>query len=270
MLTRHRTATVERVLAHPRIGRAGRNAPRTEQVLAPLCILAAGAAFAAEVLVGTDAPTFGALAVVPVLAATLLRSRTLTFIVVAFAVLLQVWGVGAGAISRDAAGMQIAVYLLTLAVIALQQARPSLRSGTGEPAMGLAVVPVETARPLVTTQVAEAPAPPSLIRVAGRGMAPPSFETEADPPQPCLPLLVADALTRREREVVLLAARGLTAREIGVVLFIGDRTVETHLANAYGKLGVRSKVELVRLVAASADDHTDLRTGTEAHERVTA
>ena len=54
------------------------------------------------------------------------------------------------------------------------------------------------------------------------------------------------ALTKREREVARLAADGLTAREIGQRLFIGERTVETHLANAYAKLGVRSRVELVR------------------------
>lgn len=54
------------------------------------------------------------------------------------------------------------------------------------------------------------------------------------------------ALTSREREVAALAAHGLTAREIGERLFIGRRTVETHLASAYRKLGVASKRELVR------------------------
>jgi DNA-binding CsgD family transcriptional regulator len=54
------------------------------------------------------------------------------------------------------------------------------------------------------------------------------------------------ALTEREREVARLAAGGLTAREIGERLIIGHRTVETHLARAYAKLGVASKVELVR------------------------
>jgi len=56
-----------------------------------------------------------------------------------------------------------------------------------------------------------------------------------------------DALTKREREVAKLAAEGRSAREIAQELYIGERTVETHLANAYAKLGVSSKVELVRM-----------------------
>ncbi len=55
-----------------------------------------------------------------------------------------------------------------------------------------------------------------------------------------------DSVTRREREVVDLALEGLTAREIGERLYISDRTVETHLANAYAKLGVGSRLELMR------------------------
>jgi DNA-binding NarL/FixJ family response regulator len=55
-----------------------------------------------------------------------------------------------------------------------------------------------------------------------------------------------DDLSSRERQVALLAVDGLTAREIGEQLFISRRTVETHLANVYTKLGVRSKIELAR------------------------
>ena len=55
-----------------------------------------------------------------------------------------------------------------------------------------------------------------------------------------------ESLTAREREVARLAAKGKTAQEIGEQLFIGRRTVETHLANAYAKLGVSSKMELVQ------------------------
>ena len=57
------------------------------------------------------------------------------------------------------------------------------------------------------------------------------------------------SLTRREREVARLAAQGRSAREIAGHLFIGERTVETHLANAYAKLGVSSKLDLVRRAA---------------------
>ncbi len=52
-------------------------------------------------------------------------------------------------------------------------------------------------------------------------------------------------LTNREQQVARLAAEGYTAREIGNHLHIGKRTVETHLANACEKLGVRSKRELI-------------------------
>jgi pimeloyl-ACP methyl ester carboxylesterase len=55
-----------------------------------------------------------------------------------------------------------------------------------------------------------------------------------------------DALSRREREVALLASRGETAPQIAEHLFISERTVESHLVSVYGKLGVASKAELIR------------------------
>jgi pimeloyl-ACP methyl ester carboxylesterase/DNA-binding CsgD family transcriptional regulator len=61
--------------------------------------------------------------------------------------------------------------------------------------------------------------------------------------------LGVDALSRREREVALLASRGQTAPEIAERLFLSKRTVESHLAAAYLKLGVESKVELIRRAA---------------------
>ncbi len=62
-------------------------------------------------------------------------------------------------------------------------------------------------------------------------------------------LLGPGALSTREREVAELAAQGCSAREIAERLFIGERTVETHLGKAYAKLGVASKVDLVRRAA---------------------
>jgi DNA-binding CsgD family transcriptional regulator/tetratricopeptide (TPR) repeat protein len=61
-------------------------------------------------------------------------------------------------------------------------------------------------------------------------------------------------LTPREREVAQLAAQGLSARSIGEQLFIGTRTVESHLAHVYAKLGVRSRIALSRLFAGEPSD----------------
>jgi DNA-binding CsgD family transcriptional regulator len=56
----------------------------------------------------------------------------------------------------------------------------------------------------------------------------------------------AGALSVREREVARLAAGGLSARQIGERLFIGERTVENHLGRVYAKLAVSGRVELAR------------------------
>jgi DNA-binding CsgD family transcriptional regulator len=55
-----------------------------------------------------------------------------------------------------------------------------------------------------------------------------------------------DGLTAREREVLGWALRGVPARGIAQALVLGERTVETHLASIYRKLGVRTRVELMR------------------------
>jgi DNA-binding NarL/FixJ family response regulator len=54
-------------------------------------------------------------------------------------------------------------------------------------------------------------------------------------------------LTEREREVLSVAAEGLTAREIATRLGVRERTVTTHLARIYGKLGVRSRLAAIRM-----------------------
>ena len=62
---------------------------------------------------------------------------------------------------------------------------------------------------------------------------------------------VGSRLTRREREVLTVAAEGLTAREIAERLGVRERTVTTHLARIYGKLGVGNRLAALRLAARS-------------------
>ncbi len=56
-----------------------------------------------------------------------------------------------------------------------------------------------------------------------------------------------EGLTAAERRVAALVAEGRTNREVAAALFVGERTVETHLSHVYAKLGVRSRVELARM-----------------------
>ena len=56
-----------------------------------------------------------------------------------------------------------------------------------------------------------------------------------------------NSLTNREKDVIVLAAKGASNREIADQLGIGQETVKMHCSNAYGKLGVRSRSEAVCL-----------------------
>jgi len=57
------------------------------------------------------------------------------------------------------------------------------------------------------------------------------------------------ALTPRELEILVMVSHGLTMRQIGRRLDISPRTVETHVAKLYRKLGVRTRVQAVARAA---------------------
>jgi len=59
--------------------------------------------------------------------------------------------------------------------------------------------------------------------------------------------LVETTLTDREREVLKVAAEGLTARQIASRLGVRERTVTTHLGRIYSKLGVGTRVAAIRM-----------------------
>ncbi len=62
------------------------------------------------------------------------------------------------------------------------------------------------------------------------------------------PSLEEHAITKREREMLELFARGLTYTEAGEVLGVSVNTVRTHVKHVYEKLHVSSKAEAVARV----------------------
>ncbi len=60
----------------------------------------------------------------------------------------------------------------------------------------------------------------------------------------------ADELSPREREVLRLTALGYATKEIGELMAIGAKSVETYRSRAIEKLGLKSKAEIVRFALA--------------------
>jgi DNA-binding CsgD family transcriptional regulator len=56
----------------------------------------------------------------------------------------------------------------------------------------------------------------------------------------------AYGLSPREEEAVKLVARGLSTRQIAATLFVSEHTVQRHLQNAFEKVGVKSRRELIK------------------------
>jgi len=73
----------------------------------------------------------------------------------------------------------------------------------------------------------EGAATPGLIRVAG-----------------------AAPLSGREREIVMLAAQGMSSKDIADRLYLAVRTENNHLQHAYAKLGVSSRAGLARALGS--------------------
>ena len=59
-------------------------------------------------------------------------------------------------------------------------------------------------------------------------------------------------LTPQELQIAMLVSTGATNREVAATLFLSPKTVEFHLSNVYGKLGLRSRTELANLFSRRA------------------
>jgi DNA-binding CsgD family transcriptional regulator len=67
-----------------------------------------------------------------------------------------------------------------------------------------------------------------------------------------------DSLSETERRVADLVARGHSNKEVAERLYMSHRTVGSHLYRIFPKLGLRSRVELARLVIERSVFGTDM------------
>jgi DNA-binding NarL/FixJ family response regulator len=70
-----------------------------------------------------------------------------------------------------------------------------------------------------------------------------------------------DTLTRREQEIMVLLAQGLSNKQIAEKLFISPKTVENHRSNILRKLNIHSTIELFRYAARLGIIDVDLWKG---------
>lgn len=69
-------------------------------------------------------------------------------------------------------------------------------------------------------------------------------ESSTEPTSEPRPRPRAGGLSRREKEVAMMVARGMTNRQIAERLVLAERTVEGHVERIRGKLGVRSRTQI--------------------------
>jgi DNA-binding CsgD family transcriptional regulator len=135
-----------------------------------------------------------------------------------------------------------AVELLRPSEARLELARTLAELGMAEHEAGLGRVVREHLRE--ATEIAEGCGAPAVAQRARAGLIAaggrPRRAAATGPP----------SLTPTEHRIARLAADGTTNRRIAQSLFITEKTVETHLASAYRKLGIRVRGELTDALVA--------------------
>ena len=101
------------------------------------------------------------------------------------------------------------------------------------------------AAPALTERAAEHGRMRPILETAARRTRDSSLAAAARIAAPVREQDARSPLSRRELDVLALAAQGLTNASIASGLFISEKTVKTHLQNIYKKLGARSRTEAV-------------------------
>ncbi len=99
------------------------------------------------------------------------------------------------------------------------------------------VSPEQLVASLRIVAAGEAILAPSITRRLIERFAAPSLEPAVSD--------VLSALTEREREVLILVARGLSNEEVAAELHVGESTIKTHVGRVLAKLGLRDRVQAV-------------------------
>jgi DNA-binding NarL/FixJ family response regulator len=87
-------------------------------------------------------------------------------------------------------------------------------------------------------------------RVAAGGTAVDPFVVERVLNRPRVPENPLDQLSPREREILALMAEGQSNAGIGATLFLGERTIETHIRSIFLRLGIEQQSDVNRRVLA--------------------
>lgn len=87
-------------------------------------------------------------------------------------------------------------------------------------------------------QLAHALGPCLQAVIAGQACVPQAHSRQIEPP----------ALSTREKQILGLVVMGYMNSQIAERLYLAESTVKSHLSSAFGKLGVRSRNEAVRLI----------------------
>jgi predicted ATPase/DNA-binding CsgD family transcriptional regulator len=134
-------------------------------------------------------------------------------------------------------------------------ATDTIRAGAGATVMAMLAPYVDQARELAMNAIGETKfrrefeAGQRLSREAAVGLAldesPPAGGGSGDRED--------GALARREHDVALLVAEGLSNKQIAARLFISERTVDSHVRSILNKLGFNSRAQIAGWIASGAD-----------------